>query len=123
MTLFFGLHPASCICLQKKKALDMWRGLASFLGLVPKDVATIFISVVTAFDDARPCPFSHALFKEYSTLTAPYWTEFVTWLDQSRRSITVTSMAKELKRLRRLQNVRTHILCPDNDFVHPDRSM
>jgi hypothetical protein len=98
-----------------------YRGLANFLSLVSSVSALNFIQTARAFDATKTL--STPAFKEYSTLTTEYWEKFVGWIADKTSEITTSTVNQKLKLLRRHMYVTIHVMHPENEFVHEDRSM
>ena len=118
MTVTLNLVVSLC---QKKTAILEWRGLANFLGLVKESSANNFIQTAKAFDNQKT--FNTSVYKEYGNLDANYWEQFVAWITSGESEITVGTINQKLKLLRRHQYVTTHVMCQENTFIHPMRSM
>ena len=85
------------------------------------DVGNKFTQAVAVFDEKK-C-FSHAAFKESVGLPRSYCLEFVKWVVSPGSTINTNTVSQNLKNLKCLYHVRSHVFCQGNPEIHDNQRM
>ena len=105
---------------QRTKAVNEWRGIAQFCGMI-LDVGDKFTQAVAAFDKKK-C-FSHAAFKESARLPRSYCLQLPNWVASARPTINTNTFSQKLRNLKCLYHVRSHVFCQGNPEIHNGQHM